>query len=76
MQHELYEILLRWIEALPGRPANPEVVACMGSWAIFGAGLHWSRNNAGPSADEVADQVLKVIVEGLAGSVAPPARTA
>jgi hypothetical protein len=48
----------------------------MVSWAIFGAGLHWSRNNAGPSADEVADQVLKVIVEGLAGSVAPPARTA
>ena len=76
MQHELYEILLGWLEALPGRAANPEVVACTVSWAIFGVALRWSRNGAGPPADEMADQVLEVIIQGLAGSVALPARTA
>ena len=75
VQHEIYGLLLGWIEALPQRPANAEVVACTVSWAIFGAGLQWSRNGAAPS-EEVADQVLEVIVEGLGGSVALPARTA
>jgi AcrR family transcriptional regulator len=74
VQHELYGILLGWIEALPERPANPEVVASAVSWAIFGAGLQWSRNEAGTSAEEVADQALRVIFEGLAGSVALPLR--
>jgi AcrR family transcriptional regulator len=79
VQNELYEVLLGWIEALPqrtdGKPATPEVAASAVSWAIFGAGLQWSRNGAGPAADEVADQVLKVIFEGLDGSVALSART-
>ena len=43
------------------------------SWAIFGAGLQWSRGEAGASVEEVADQALRVIAEGLAGSVALPA---
>ena len=75
MQHEIYELLLGWIEALPQRPANAEVVACTVSWAIFGAGLQWSHNGGAPS-EELADQVLEVLVEGLGGSVALPARTA
>ncbi len=76
VQGELYELLLGWIEVLPqkanGRPTTPEVVATVVSWAIFGAGLQWSRNGASRSAEETADQVLSVIVEGLGGSV--PAR--
>jgi AcrR family transcriptional regulator len=80
VQGELYELLHSWIEALPqrtgGRSASPEVLASAVSWAIFGAGSQWSRNDAGSSADEVADQVLKAIVEGLDGSVALPSRTA
>jgi AcrR family transcriptional regulator len=75
VQHEIYELLLGWIEALPQRPANAEVVACTVSWAIFGAGLQWSHNGGAPS-EELADQVLEVLVEGLGGSVALPARTA
>jgi AcrR family transcriptional regulator len=79
VQSELNELLLGWIEASPpkanGRPATPEIIASVASWAIFGAGLQWSRDGAGRPADEIADQVLKVIVEGLEGSVALPART-
>jgi AcrR family transcriptional regulator len=79
VQSELYELLLRWIAALPprmdGRPANPEVVASVVSWAIFGAGLQWGRNGASRPADEIAGQVLSVIVEGLGGSVSLPARS-
>ena len=78
VQSELYEILLDWIEASP-RKANvragtsPEITASVVSWAIFGAGLWWSRNGEHPPAEEVADQALEVIVEGLNGSVALPA---
>jgi hypothetical protein len=45
------------------------------SWAIFGAGLQWGRNGASRPAEESADQVLSVIVEGLDGSVSLPARS-
>ena len=69
VQGELYELLLGWIEASPekasGRQASPEVTASVVSWAIFGAGLNWSRNGAARSPDEVADQALSVILEGL-----------
>ncbi len=78
VQGELYELLLGWIEVSPqktnGRPANPEVLATVVSWAIFGAGLQWSRNGAPRSAQETADQVLSVIVGGLDGSMSLPAR--
>jgi hypothetical protein len=44
------------------------------SWAIFGAGLRWSRNEAPRSAEQAADQILSVIVGGLDGSVSLPTR--
>ena len=78
VQGELYELLLGWIEDLPqktnGKPTTPEVVASVVSWAIFGAGLQWSRNEAPRSAEESADQILSVIVGGLDGSVSLPTR--
>ncbi len=62
-------LLLGWIEASPekasDRQVSQEVTASVVSWSIFGATLDWSRNGAAPSSDEVADQVLSVIVEGL-----------
>jgi AcrR family transcriptional regulator len=69
VQGELYELLLGWIEAAPqkvnGRSVAPEVTASVVSWSIFGAALDWSRNGEASSSEEVADQVLLVIVEGL-----------
>jgi AcrR family transcriptional regulator len=66
---ELYELLLGWIEAAPheanGRPAAPEITASVISWAIFGAGVRWSRDGAAESEERFADQVLSVIDEGL-----------
>jgi AcrR family transcriptional regulator len=66
---ELYEVLLGWIEAAPreahGRPAAPEITASVVGWAIFGAGVRWSRDGAPESEERFADQVLSVIVEGL-----------
>jgi hypothetical protein len=66
---ELYELLLGWIEAAPqeanGRPAAPEITASVVGWAIFGAGVRWSRDGAPESEERFADQVLSVIVEGL-----------
>ena len=76
VQGELYELLLGWLEDLSqktdGKPTTPEVVASVVSWAIFGAGLQWSRNEAPRSAEESADQILSVIVGGLNGSVSLP----
>jgi AcrR family transcriptional regulator len=69
VQRELYELLLGWVEASPekarGWQVRPEVTASVISWAIFGGTLDWSRNGAARSSEEVADQVLSVIVEGL-----------
>jgi AcrR family transcriptional regulator len=71
VQSELYEELLGWIEEASlaqkanGRLASPENTAAVVSWAIFGAGMEWSRNGGARSAEEFADEVLSVIVEGL-----------
>jgi AcrR family transcriptional regulator len=68
VQGELYELLSGWIDASPptgSRSANAEITASVVSWAIFGAGLQWSRGGEVGSAEEFADQALLVIVGGL-----------
>jgi AcrR family transcriptional regulator len=75
VQTQIYHLILRWIKQLKAdkvkRLASPEVVASMISWAIFGAGLHWSQNGSIQSAEEIAKQVLSLITEGLSGSFSP-----
>ena len=68
VQTELYELLLGWIEASPlmdSRSASTEITASVVSWAIFGAGLKWSRDGEVGSVEDFADQVLSVIVKGI-----------
>jgi AcrR family transcriptional regulator len=67
VQAELYELLLRWIGVLPAknRPADAEITATVVSWAIFGAGLRWSRGGEPGTVEAFADQTLSAIVEGL-----------
>jgi len=67
VQAELYELLLRWIWALPAddRPADAEITATVVSWAIFGAGLRWSRGGESGTVEEFADQALSAIAGGL-----------
>ena len=68
VQSELCKLLLGWIEASPptdSRSANAGIMASVVSWAIFGAGLQWSRGGEVHSAEEFADQSLSVIVGGL-----------
>lgn len=67
VQGELYELLLGWIQASSptgGRSAEAEIRATVVSWAIFGAGLEWSRGGDAGSAEEYADQALSAIVGG------------
>jgi AcrR family transcriptional regulator len=67
VQDELHEVLSGWIEVSRNterRPDEAEISAAVFSWAIFGAGLEWSRGGAG-SAEEYADRALSVIVGGL-----------
>jgi AcrR family transcriptional regulator len=66
VQAELYELLLRWIWALPAddRPADAEITATVVSWAIFGAGLRWSRGGESGTVEEFADQALSAIAGG------------
>jgi hypothetical protein len=44
--------------------ATQETVATVISWAIFGAGIQWSRETVAMSAETMADQVVAVITEG------------
>jgi AcrR family transcriptional regulator len=67
VQAELYELLLRWIEAssADGRSADAEITATVVSWAIFGAGLRWSHGGEQGTVEEYAERALSAIVGGL-----------
>jgi AcrR family transcriptional regulator len=67
VQTELYELLLRWIEASPADDlsADAEITATVVSWAIFGAGLRWSRGGEPGTVEEYTDQALSALAGGL-----------
>jgi hypothetical protein len=67
VQTEIYELLLRWIEASPADDlsADAEITATVVSWAIFGAGLRWSRGGEPGTVEEYTDQALSAIAGGL-----------
>lgn len=69
IQIQLHEFLLDWLKQLPPtktfRVATPEIAAATISWAIFGMGLEWGREQKLHTVEETVDQVLALLTEGL-----------
>ena len=63
-------MLLSWLKQARVAGMRPglrlELVASVISWASFGPAVQWGRNERTPSADEMTNQTLLVITEGLA----------
>jgi AcrR family transcriptional regulator len=78
VQEELYAFLLAWLaQAAPvtaSAKAQREAAAAVMSWAIFGAGLQWSRGERTRSAEDWARQVMAVLVGGVSKAVSVPAQ--
>jgi len=70
MQRELSGFLLYWIQHSPSCPSHPivapETTATVLSWAIFGAGVEWSRSERSDSDEVRARQIVTLLVGGLA----------
>ncbi len=66
VQQELNALLLSWLRPVPPEilPAwhLPETAALVWSWAIFGAGIKWSREGGNLTADEMAAELLEVLL--------------
>jgi AcrR family transcriptional regulator len=86
VQEELYRFILDWLQHTKAVDTHPthaqaaglsrekrlETSASVMSWAIFGAGVQWSRGDKGQSAAEIAGEVVAVLAGGLAGSMEAP----
>jgi AcrR family transcriptional regulator len=66
---ELYVVLHTWlVEVATGRSnghPTPEQAAMVASWAIYGAAIQWSQQEAREEAQEFVQQVLPMIMAGL-----------
>lgn len=54
------------------RGTTPELAATIASWAIYGASLHWMRQNPRPAVDTFVHAMLPLITEGIPTSVVKP----
>ncbi|MGG1519072.1 TetR family transcriptional regulator [Paenibacillus oryzisoli] len=67
MQKELYKLLLEWLnEETMGSSDKVETTALVASWGIFGAAVHWSRDQQNRTAETVVHHVLEVAAAALA----------
>jgi AcrR family transcriptional regulator len=78
VHQELYVFILRWIDQClpadaPGR-TRWEATAAALSWSIYGAGIQWGRGVFSQTADELATELVEVLVGGVLP--VPPAHMA
>lgn len=70
VQEEIAQVLLSWLKRVPAAsarwPVPIENIALVVSWAIFGAAVEWSQGTKALSAEQMANDVLLVLTEGLA----------
>ncbi len=74
LQEALFELLWQGFKPLAGpqsdHQADVETIALVTSWAIFGSGFQcfhqWDEQAPGLSSEELASQVTKVLMNGLA----------
>ena len=76
VQEVLHAFLVRWLANVsfvgaPGK-ASRETVATVMSWAMFGAGLRWSRGASTQTADELATHVVAQLMSGVEADVPGP----
>jgi AcrR family transcriptional regulator len=74
MQQELHDLLLTWLKQLPSsglRRETLEITSQIASWTIFGPAVQWSRGVRTHSAEEMAYQVLALVIDGLSGIFGP-----
>jgi AcrR family transcriptional regulator len=80
VQEELGKYLLAWFQRSPTRVfplgQSLETAAMAWSWAIFGAGSQWSRGARTQPAEEVAAQLVSVLVYPLASEGEVPGQPA
>ncbi len=72
IQQEIYTILLVWLKPAPrqgtGQRGSAETMASLMSWAIFGTAASWSRGEQKSSAEEMTNQIVQLLAEGVAGN--------
>ncbi len=69
IQEELSTLILMWLRAQK-RQASPsllslETIAQIIGWTIFGAALQWSQEPTPLSSDQMAHEVLVMIMQGV-----------
>lgn len=73
VQGGLHDYIYRRLKHVPAYHGQPpeaiEAAAASLSWAIFGAGMTWSRGSTLP-AEQMADQVAMLLADGLLGVLA------
>jgi len=75
VQAQCYDVVLGWVIRSWGDPGlyslSPEVVAMVTSWAIFGSVLQWVDHGRKLAPEQLADQILRLLVSGLKPYLSP-----
>ena len=76
VQEELAEVLASWLKQVPisgmGRRVPVGTVASVMSWAMFGAAAQWIHGAKTISTEQMVNQVLIVITEGVGRLIPAP----